>query len=124
MAEDNGISAKVIQSMLARFELQPDTVGNGAEALQAIQHKHYDLVLMDCEMPVLDGVSATERLRAWEAAEGRRRTPVVALTAHILGEHRERTRLAGMDGHLSKPVDLAQLRATLRLWAGQRVTGE
>jgi DNA-binding response OmpR family regulator len=81
--------------------------------------QRYDLVLMDCEMPILDGFSATQQLRAWEAANQRQRTPVVALTAHILAEHKERARLAGMDGHMAKPVELSQLRELIQYWANR-----
>ena len=84
--------------------------------------QRYDLVLMDCEMPVMDGFSATEQLRAWEIAERRPRTPVVALTAHILSEHKERARQAGMDGHMAKPVELSQLRDLIEYWVGERHT--
>ena len=120
VAEDNSISTKVIRGMLGKLNLQPDTASNGEEALSAMKAKHYDLVLMDCEMPVLDGFSATEQLRAWEASEGRKRTPVVALTAHILDEHKERARAVGMDGHMSKPVELSQLRELIEHWIGER----
>ncbi|MBV4501851.1 hybrid sensor histidine kinase/response regulator [Pseudomonas shirazensis] len=120
VAEDNSISTKVIRGMLGKLNLEPDTASNGEEALQAMQARRYDLVLMDCEMPVLDGFSATIRLREWEAANQRQRTPVVALTAHILSEHKERARLAGMDGHMAKPVELSQLRELVQYWAGQR----
>ncbi|WP_339515802.1 hybrid sensor histidine kinase/response regulator [Pseudomonas sp. RL_15y_Pfl2_60] len=124
VAEDNTISTKVIRGMLGKLNLEPDTASNGEEALQAIKSKHYDLVLMDCEMPVLDGFSATELLRAWEAAGHRPRTPVVALTAHILSEHKERARQAGMDGHMSKPVELSQLRELINYWIEQRASRE
>ncbi|WP_312936343.1 response regulator [Pseudomonas sp.] len=120
VAEDNSISTKVIRGMLGKLNLEPDTASNGDEALQAMKAQHYDLVLMDCEMPVLDGFSATEQLRAWETANQRTRTPVVALTAHILSEHKERARVAGMDGHMAKPVELSQLRELIQHWAGQR----
>ena len=116
VAEDNSISTKVIQGMLGKLDLIPDLVSNGRDALRAMQSRHYDLVLMDCEMPVLDGFSATEQLRAWEAAGQQPRTPVVALTAHILGEHRERALEAGMDGHVAKPVELSQLRELVEHW--------
>ncbi|WP_028240343.1 hybrid sensor histidine kinase/response regulator [Stutzerimonas azotifigens] len=116
VAEDNGISTKVIRGMLNKLNLTPDTASNGEEALRAIKAQPYDLVLMDCEMPVLDGFAATERLRAWEASVGRARTPVVALTAHILSEHKERAREAGMDGHMAKPVELSQLRELVEHW--------
>ncbi|MDM8348497.1 response regulator [Pseudomonas sp. sp1636] len=120
VAEDNSISTKVIRGMLGKLNLQPDTANNGEEALDAMKAQPYDLVLMDCEMPVLDGFSATEQLRAWEAAEQRPHTPVVALTAHILNEHKDRARQAGMDGHMAKPVELSQLRELLEYWIAQR----
>ena len=120
VAEDNSISTKVIRGMLGKLNLEPDTACNGEEALQAMKAQRYDLVLMDCEMPVLDGFSATQQLRAWEAAHQRPRTPVVALTAHILAEHKERAKLAGMDGHMAKPVELSQLRELIQYWANHR----
>lgn len=120
VAEDNSISTKVIRGMLGKLNLQPDTASNGQEALNAMQAQQYDLVLMDCEMPVLDGFSATEQLRAWEAAEQRPRTPVVALTAHILHEHKERARQAGMDGHMPKPIEMSQLRELVEHWVAER----
>ncbi|MCY1416096.1 Signal transduction histidine-protein kinase BarA [compost metagenome] len=120
VAEDNSISTKVIRGMLGKLNLRPDTASNGEEALSAMKKTQYDLVLMDCEMPVLDGFSATERLRAWEASEQRPHTPVVALTAHILSEHKERARLVGMDGHMAKPVELSQLRELVAYWVRER----
>nr|WP_276583738.1 hybrid sensor histidine kinase/response regulator [Pseudomonas sp. RIT-PI-AD] len=120
VAEDNSISTKVIRGMLSKLNLQPDTASNGEEALEAMKRKPYDLVLMDCEMPVLDGFTATERLREWEALEHRPRTPVVALTAHILAEHKERAREVGMDGHMAKPVELSQLREMIEHWVAQK----
>jgi CheY-like chemotaxis protein len=120
VAEDNSISTKVIRGMLGKLNLQPDTASNGEEALRAMKAQRYDLVLMDCEMPILDGFSATQQLRAWEVGTQRVRTPVVALTAHILGEHKERARQAGMDGHMAKPVELSQLRELVEHWVGER----
>ena len=120
VAEDNSISTKVIRGMLGKLNLQPDTACNGEEALKAMKAQRYDLVLMDCEMPVMDGFSATEQLRAWEVSHQRIRTPVVALTAHILEEHKERARQAGMDGHMAKPVELSQLRELVEYWVAQR----
>ncbi|NWE50412.1 hybrid sensor histidine kinase/response regulator [Pseudomonas gingeri] len=120
VAEDNSISTKVIRGMLGKLNLQPDTASNGEEALRAMKAQRYDLVLMDCEMPILDGFSATQQLRAWEVGNQRVRTPVVALTAHILSEHKERARQAGMDGHMAKPVELSQLRELVEHWVAQR----
>lgn len=122
VAEDNSISTKVIRGMLGKLNLKPDTASNGEEALSAMKAQRYDLVLMDCEMPVMDGFSATEQLRAWEIAERRPRTPVVALTAHILSEHKERARQVGMDGHMAKPVELSQLRDLIEYWVAERHT--
>jgi CheY-like chemotaxis protein len=120
VAEDNSISTKVIRGMLGKLNLQPDTASNGEEALKAMKAQRYDLVLMDCEMPILDGFSATQQLRAWEVGNQRIRTPVVALTAHILTEHKERARQAGMDGHMAKPVELSQLRELVEHWVAKR----
>jgi CheY-like chemotaxis protein/signal transduction histidine kinase len=120
VAEDNDVSTKVIRGMLSKLGFQPDTVSDGEQALAAIRRQPYDLVLMDCEMPVLDGFAATRQLRDWEQRENRQRTPVVALTAHILNEHRDRTRDAGMDGHMAKPVELSQLRELMSYWVGLR----
>ncbi|MDB5983698.1 MAG: sensor histidine kinase/response regulator [Pseudomonas sp.] len=120
VAEDNSISTKVIRGMLGKLNLQPDTASNGEEALKAMKAQRYDLVLMDCEMPILDGFSATQQLRAWEVGNQRVRTPVVALTAHILTEHKERARQAGMDGHMAKPVELSQLRELIEHWVAKR----
>jgi CheY-like chemotaxis protein len=124
VAEDNSISTKVIRGMLSKLNLEPDTASNGEEALNAMKARHYDLVLMDCEMPVLDGFTATELLRAWERQEQRPRTPVVALTAHILSEHKERARQAGMDGHMAKPVELSQLRELIQYWVADKESRE
>ncbi|MBX8491966.1 response regulator [Pseudomonas cichorii] len=120
VAEDNTISTKVIRGMLGKLNLRPDTASNGEEALRAMKAQRYDLVLMDCEMPILDGFSATEQLRAWEVGNQRVRTPVVALTAHILAEHKDRARQAGMDGHMAKPIELSQLRELIEYWVEQR----
>ena len=121
------VQADLARERLARLVGQLDgyrvlepSASNGEEALQAMKAQRYDLVLMDCEMPVLDGFSATEQLRAWEVSHQRVRTPVVALTAHILTEHKERARQAGMDGHMAKPVELSQLRELVEYWVVQR----
>ncbi|WP_268798157.1 hybrid sensor histidine kinase/response regulator [Pseudomonas huanghezhanensis] len=124
VAEDNSISTKVIRGMLGKLNLQPDTASNGEEALRAMKAQRYDLVLMDCEMPILDGFSATQQLRAWEVGNQRVRTPVVALTAHILTEHKDRARQSGMDGHMAKPVELSQLRELVEHWVEQRAISQ
>jgi len=116
VAEDNAISSRVIQGMLSKLKVPCDAVDNGEKAIQAIQQGNYDLVLMDCEMHGMDGFTATENIRQWEQQHAIVPVPIIALTAHILPEHRERARLAGMNGHMAKPVDLAQLKALLDYW--------
>ena len=121
VAEDDSISVTVITAMLHKLGVQPDVVNNGAQALSAMQSQAYDLVLMDCEMPVMDGYTATQYMREWEQQTQRRRTPIVALTAHVLTEHKERARIAGMDAHLGKPLDLSQLREAVEHWTAEKL---
>ncbi|WOD12263.1 response regulator [Pseudomonas sp. NyZ704] len=120
VAEDNSISTKVIRGMLGKLNMQVHSVQNGQQAVLQAQTGDYDLVLMDCEMPEMDGFTAAELIRQWERASGRQPIPIIALTAHILPEHRERSRLAGMNGHIAKPVELAQLRDQLNFWIDQK----
>ncbi|MAD00164.1 hybrid sensor histidine kinase/response regulator [Pseudomonas abyssi] len=116
IAEDNAISTKVILGMLAKLGVLATAVDNGARAVEAVQQQSFDLVLMDCEMPEMDGFTAAEQIRRWEQRSGAQPIPVIALTAHILPEHRERARKAGMNGHMAKPVELNQLREQLQHW--------
>lgn len=123
VAEDNAISSRVIQGMLARLKVSCDAVNNGEKAVQAVQSGNYDLVLMDCEMQGMDGFTATRHIRDWEQRQAMSPVPIIALTAHILPEHRERARQAGMTGHMAKPVELAQLEALLNHWKASRRPG-
>ncbi len=118
VAEDNRVNQKVILALLGRFKLKPDLAENGQEALDRLAEKRYDLVLMDCQMPVMDGYEATTLLRERELANTKAHTPVIALTAHATLEARETSLTAGMDGHLSKPIDRYALAAMLALWLG------
>ena len=96
--------------MLGQLNLKPNTTSNGKETLNTIKTQPYDLILMDYEMPMLNSFSATEQLRAWKKSEKRPHTPIIALTAHILNEHKKRAHTVNMDGHISKPMKLSQLR--------------
>jgi two-component system, sensor histidine kinase RetS len=117
VAEDHHLSQKVIKGMLARLGMRAWTVDNGERVLELIKQQPFDIVLMDCEMPVLNGFDAAAAIRQWEKAEGRAPIPIIALTAHIMDEHRERSMQCGMNAHLSKPIELSELRDTLAEWA-------
>ena len=116
VAEDNAINRTVITAMLERIGLVPVLAEDGqqaAHALQQLQERGTPpaLVLMDMQMPVLDGLAATERIRAWETAHHHPRVPIIALTANAYAEDRQRCLSAGMDDFLAKPVNFAQLQA-------------
>jgi signal transduction histidine kinase/AmiR/NasT family two-component response regulator len=113
LADDHVTNQAVIRMMLDQFGAATTMVGNGAEALAAMDHALFDVVLMDMQMPVMDGLAATREIRVREAKSGRPRTPVIMLTANALPEHREASRAAGADGHVSKPITVADLLAAL-----------
>ena len=112
LAEDNPVNQRVASLMLERLGQRPVVVANGQEALDAVRAAPYDLVLMDVQMPVMDGHEATRRIRAELAPEEQPR--IVALSANALVEQREDSLVAGMDAHLSKPVRSEELAAELR----------
>jgi CheY-like chemotaxis protein len=114
VAEDDEINQLVVVAMLAALGYEADVAGNGRIALQMAAAHDYDAVLMDCQMPDLDGYAATAELRRREV--GPRRTPIIALTAGARPEDRERCLAAGMDGHLAKPLTLAALAEALGRW--------
>ncbi|MCG8668908.1 MAG: response regulator [Pseudomonadales bacterium] len=116
VAEDHYLSQKVIKGMLARLGLECDTVSNGKDAIEAACKKDYSLILMDCEMPDVNGFEATRQIRRWEKANNREEAPIIALTAHIMDEHKERSLECGMNAHLSKPIELSELRDTIIRW--------
>jgi two-component system, sensor histidine kinase RetS len=116
VAEDNDVSRKVIISMLRKLGADCKTVSNGQQALEALHLEGFDLVLMDCEMPVMDGITATREIRRWEHATHRPAVPIIALTAHIMDEHKQQSLAAGMNGHLSKPVEIRELNELLKRW--------
>lgn len=115
VAEDNTVNQMVIAGMLKKLGVDCTLAGNGAEALQLLRENaaRFDLVLMDCEMPDLDGYSATIQFRAFEQQARLPRLPIIALTAHVLQEHQARALQAGMDGHLAKPLEFDVLKEKL-----------
>jgi len=111
VAEDNPVNQQVADLMLRKLGCRPDIVGDGQQAVVAVRDGHYDLVLMDVHMPVLDGLDATRQIRGLPAPL--RQPRIVAMTASSVAESRDSCVRAGMDGHLSKPVRLEDLAATL-----------
>jgi CheY-like chemotaxis protein len=114
VAEDNEVNQKVVSRMLERLGHQVTVAVNGRDALDRARAASFDVILMDCQMPEMDGWEATARIRA--ALAGRRRIPILALTANASDTDRQRCLDAGMDAHLSKPLKLERLAEALATW--------
>jgi len=112
-AEDNPTNQLVLKTLLEAFDVSIVVVDNGRLAVEAWERGSFDLILMDIQMPELDGVAATRRIRALEVEQGRSRTPIVALTANFMAHQVEEYQLAGMDGLLAKPIQLQELSEAL-----------
>ncbi|MEJ6000796.1 CHASE2 domain-containing protein [Paucibacter soli] len=117
LCEDNEVNVLVISAMLQPLGHQIELASDGEQALRMLQQGRYDLVLMDLQMPALDGLEATRRWRACEAAEGRRRTPIIAFTANAFASDVALSLEAGCDAHLSKPIGRQALLQALARWA-------
>jgi len=113
LVEDNVVNQAVGRGMLAKLGHSSETASNGREALEMFQTKKFDLVLMDCQMPEMDGYEGTRRIRQWESENGLPHTPIIALTANALQGDRESCLAAGMDDYLTKPLSVRQLKDTL-----------
>ncbi len=116
LVEDNSVNRLVGSAMLESLGLEVASAENGELALAMLANESFVVVLMDCQMPVMDGFEATQRIREREKMLGARRMPVIALTANALPTDVESCLAAGMDAHLSKPFNLAQLRAVIAPW--------
>ena len=117
IVEDNIVNQQVAVGILRTLGFEPVAVSNGEEALAAVSQSSFELVLMDCQMPVMDGYEATVRIRADEAAHpAGRHLPIIALTANAMKGDRERCLAAGMDDYLSKPLKIDTLSETLDRW--------
>jgi two-component system sensor histidine kinase/response regulator len=114
VVEDGPVNRVVAIGVLERCGYHAHAVNDGREALDALSSRHYDAVLMDCQMPELDGYEATRELRRRE--NGLRHTPVIAMTAHAMSGDRERCIQAGMDDYIAKPVRAQTLTDTLARW--------
>ncbi len=116
LAEDNLINQKVAEAILCRLGLQVTVVSNGELAIQKWQEESFDLILMDGEMPKLDGYAATQTIREIERNSGRSPIPIIALTANVISGQQQRCLDLGMNEVLQKPLDLVQLQETLSRW--------
>lgn len=119
VAEDNPVNVMVIESLLKKLGTTMTLAKNGQEVVDAITRHDalaFDLILMDLQMPTLDGYGATEQVRQWEVANGRRRVPIIALTADAFEEDRQRCLAVGMDDFLTKPISVTALTSTLSRW--------
>jgi len=116
VAEDNAVNARLARLLLDRAGLSVEVVSTGQEAVAAFRMRSWDLILMDLQMPDMDGLEATRRIRALELALGLVRTPVCALTANVLSHEREQSTAAGMDDFVAKPIERAEILRVLRQW--------
>ena len=113
LVEDNPVAGAVAAGLLRFLGATVDTAENGREAVAAVRQGSFDLILMDCQMPEMDGFQATREIRQLEQTSGVRRTPIIALTAHALATDREQCLAAGMDDHLAKPIRREELARVL-----------
>jgi CheY-like chemotaxis protein len=120
--EDNAINQAVAKGMVARLGYDCDLAGNGIEAIEALLRRRYDAVLMDCQMPEMDGFEATAEIRRGAAAT--RDVPIIAMTASALIEDRERCLAAGMDDYLAKPIKGRDLQLVLSQLLGTGDDGD
>ena len=116
VVDDNPVNRELLCALLESFDIDIDTANDGVEAVEAAARGPYDLILMDVQMPNMDGLTATQRIRAAQAP-GARRVPIIALTANILPEQIARCLEAGMDDHLGKPINPARLLSILSHWS-------
>ncbi len=116
VVDDNSVNRKILARQLELAGATTDVASGGEEALELWRTGRYDLVLADLQMPTMDGFELARRIRASEAAESRPRTPILAVTASRLEDQEQKSRMVGMDGFITKPIGIEQLRATLDVW--------
>jgi CheY-like chemotaxis protein len=117
LVDDNKNNRMLIQTFLKKTPYTIDTSENGEKAVEKFKSDQYNLVLMDIEMPVMDGYTATGKIREWEAENQQKATPIIALTAHALKEHIQKSLDAGCNAHLTKPIKKADLLAAIEKYA-------
>jgi two-component system sensor histidine kinase/response regulator len=122
VVEDNVVNQRLARRLVEKLGCQVDVASNGSEAVAALGRRSYELVLMDCQMPEMDGFEATRKIRCNE--QSRRRTPIVAMTASAMGGDRERCIEAGMDDYITKPLKFTEISATIEHWISSGVRQE
>ncbi len=118
LVEDNEINKALVVESLYDLPYEVDVASNGAEGVTKFEQGHYDLVVMDLQLPIMDGLEATERIRAFEARTGAPRTPIIAATANAFPRDRKRCMAADMDDYLSKPFDIDLFVRRIAHWTG------
>jgi len=119
LAEDNRVNQKVATAILSKLGYKVTVVANGKEALKAIENELYDLVLMDCQMPILDGYEASSQIRKLPETHHSKNIPIIAFTANAMKEDADRCKQAGMDDYVSKPVRMEELKTVLENWSDE-----
>ncbi len=119
VAEDNMVNRMVIERMLEPYKCAVTFAENGEQAVSAYKNSAFDIVLMDISMPIMDGATATKTIRAFEQAQNKERSPIIALTAHVMEGDKERFIDAGMDDYMSKPITQNKVAAVLKEWLGE-----
>jgi len=120
VVEDNAVNQMVIDELLHDFGHTTVLAENGEQAIECVKKGDIDLILMDCQMPVMDGFDATRRLRTMEAQQNAPRMPIIAVTSNAIKGDRERCLDAGMDDYVSKPINTTKLAASISKYAGSK----
>jgi len=121
LVEDNIVNQKVASGVLKNIGLHSEAASNGEEALEAMELKNYDIILMDMQMPVMDGLTATRKIRERERAHGTARVPIIAMTANAMIEDKDQCIDAGMDDYISKPIGFDLLKKTMVKWLQKKL---
>ena len=122
LVEDVAVNRELVSALLGPFDVDLVMAENGLEAVEAMGRDQFDLVLMDEQMPVMDGLTATRAIRALPTVQARM-TPIIAMTANVLPDHVKRCLEAGMDDHIGKPISPASLLGALSRWSLGREAG-
>lgn len=120
LVEDNVLNQEIAGEFLQSMGIVPSVASNGAEGLEMAKENHYDMILMDIQMPVMSGLEAARRIRKFEQQNGVPPVPIIAMTANAMNGDREKSLEAGMNAHITKPIDIKELERTLLAWVPER----